>query len=54
MTGWQQAVADFPQGVLACDLRVQAGEELPPGGEMLAVLVRAVVFDGFVETMSGG
>ena len=33
--------------------RVQAGEELPSGGEMLAVAVGAVRFDGFFKTMSG-
>ena len=49
----QKAVADFPQGVLARDLRIQAGEELPPGGEMLAVAVGAVCLDGFFKTMSG-
>ena len=49
----QKSVADFPQGVLAGDLRVQTGEELTPGGEMLAVAVGAVRLDGFFKTMSG-
>ena len=45
----QKSVADFPQGVLAGNLRVEAGEELPPGGEMLAVAVGAVRLDGFFK-----
>ena len=38
--------SNFPQGVLSGNLRVQAREELPPGGEMLAVAVGAVRLDG--------
>ena len=49
----QKSVADFPQGVLAGDLRVEAGEELSPGGEMLAVAVGAVRLGGFFKTISG-
>ena len=49
----QKSIADLPQGVLAGNLRVQAGEELPPGCEMLAVVVGAVRLDGFFKTMSG-
>ena len=49
----QKSVADFPQGVLSRNLRVQAGEKLPPGGEMLAVAVGAVLLDGFFKSMSG-
>ena len=49
----QKTIADLAQGVLAGDLRVQAGEELPPGGEMPAIAVGAVRLDGFFKTMSG-
>ena len=37
----QKSVADFPQGVLTGNLRVQAGEELPPDGKMLAMKLKA-------------
>ena len=49
----QKSIADLPQGVLAGNLCVQASEELPPGCEMLAVVVGAVRLDGFFKTMSG-
>ena len=48
----QETVADFPLGVLSRDLRVQAGQELPPCGEMPAVVVRADGVNGYVKTMS--
>ena len=35
----QKPVADFPQGILSGDLRIQAGQELPPCGEMLVEVV---------------
>ena len=49
----QKTVADLAQGVLAGDLRVEAGQELPPGAEVPAVAVGPGTFDGFFETMSG-
>ena len=49
----QKTVADLAQGVLAGDLRVEAGQELPPGAEVPAVAVGPDTFDGFFETMSG-
>ena len=49
----QKSVADFQQGLLSSNLRVQAGEELPPSGEMLAVVVGAVRLDGLFKAMSG-
>ena len=49
----QKTVADLAQGVLADDLRVEAGQELPPGAEVPAVAVGPGTFDGFFETMSG-
>lgn len=47
----QKTVAYFTQGVHAGNLRVQTGEELPPGGEMLAIAVGAVHLNGFFKTM---
>ena len=49
----QKTFADLAQGVLAGDLRVEAGQELPPGAEVPAVAVGPGTFDGFFETMSG-
>ena len=49
----QQTVACLAQRVLARDLGVEAGEQLPPGGEMLAVAVGTVGLGSFFETMSG-
>ena len=49
----QKSVADFPMGVLSGNLRVEAREELPPGGEMLAVAVGVARLDGFLKTISG-
>ena len=49
----QQTVADLAQRVLACNLGIEAGEELPPCGEVLAVAVRAARLGSLFETMSG-
>ena len=49
----QKTVADLAQGVLAGDLRVEAGQKLPPGAEVPAVAVGPGTFDGFFEMMSG-
>ena len=49
----QKTVASFLQGVLSGNMRIQAGEELSPGGKMLAVAVGAVRLDVFFKMMSG-
>ncbi len=49
----RKAVADFAQGVLPRELRVKADEELPPGGEMSAVVIGAVRLDGFRKRCGG-
>ena len=48
----QKPLLDFPEGVLPRDLRVQTGQELPPRGEALAVMVAAPSGDRRIKTMS--
>ena len=49
----RQAAGDLAQGVFACDLGVEAGQELLPRGKTLAIAVAGDLFDHFVETISG-
>ena len=48
----QKPLLDFPEEILSRDLGVQAGQELPPCGEALAIAVSAALRHRRIKTMS--